>query len=355
MRLLSTSAALPSLAAILLLAAGCASGGGGDHTGRDAGPQSGDDAGPIGSMDSGTTPIPDSGPNPIPDSGPTPNPDSGPGTECTTDADCDDHLVCTGVERCEEGVCVPGTPPTCDDGIACTVSRCVEGTPMCEHIPDDSLCPAGEVCGPSGCTSSCGESPCRLVSPQCGCASGQGCYLNGTVRQCGAAGSAGEGQPCSGATSCQPGLVCLNIGTSASPLNQCHRFCNTDSDCVGAGSLCIYTLNDGMGGAIPGVRVCSRACDPVTNAGCPAGAACHIYQESTSPNRLFTDCAAPAGTGWEYTPCWDDSDCEPGLFCDGYECIPYCRIGGYCPYSEPCRQFNPPATIGGTTYGYCDL
>lgn len=45
---------------------------------------------------------------------------------CSTDADCDDTLICNGDEACIDEVCVPGTPPTCDDADACTTDWCDE-------------------------------------------------------------------------------------------------------------------------------------------------------------------------------------------------------------------------------------
>lgn len=39
-------------------------------------------------------------------------------------APCDDADLCTEPDVCESGVCVPGTPVVCDDGLACTVDDC---------------------------------------------------------------------------------------------------------------------------------------------------------------------------------------------------------------------------------------
>ncbi|MBI5490009.1 MAG: putative metal-binding motif-containing protein [Deltaproteobacteria bacterium] len=44
---------------------------------------------------------------------------------CSTDADCDDGNLCTGVETCSvEGMCRSGTPAACEDGLACSLDRC---------------------------------------------------------------------------------------------------------------------------------------------------------------------------------------------------------------------------------------
>jgi len=55
---------------------------------------------------------------------------------CTTDADCDDGLYCTGVETCNlgSGLCESGTPPSCDDGDSCTQDFCNVATDSCEHV-----------------------------------------------------------------------------------------------------------------------------------------------------------------------------------------------------------------------------
>ncbi|RZO58222.1 MAG: hypothetical protein EVA89_19740 [Sandaracinaceae bacterium] len=306
--------------------------------------------------DSGVTP---------PDSGVTP-PDSGVMTGCRSAAECDDGLYCNGPERCELGRCVAGTPAVCDDSIACTRDRCLEpssgSTPTCDYTPDDSRCPGTEICGASGCTATCSETPCRLVATQCGCPSGQGCYLNGGTRLCATAGSAGEGASCSGVSSCTPGLICINISSGATAVNQCNRFCDSDADCVGGGSLCTYTLNDGMGGTVPGVRVCSKACDPVARTGCRSGAACHIFRESMGAMRAFLDCAAPVGFGTQGASCTDNGDCASGYACAGTPgtCLRYCdsagTIGtaGGCRSSEACYGFATPLIVAGTEYGVCD-
>ena len=46
--------------------------------------------------------------------------DAGPPADCDTDEECDDGLLCNGVETCEFGQCLAGTPVECGDGIGCT-------------------------------------------------------------------------------------------------------------------------------------------------------------------------------------------------------------------------------------------
>ncbi|MEZ4468300.1 MAG: hypothetical protein R3F43_28660 [bacterium] len=42
-------------------------------------------------------------------------------------APCDDGEICTEGDRCRDGACAGGPPPSCDDGRACTADRCVIG------------------------------------------------------------------------------------------------------------------------------------------------------------------------------------------------------------------------------------
>ncbi len=63
---------------------------------------------------------------------------------------CDDGDPCTENDMCDAGVCEPGTAVTCDDGIACTVDACEEGT-GCVATPDDSACDDGVTCTADTC------------------------------------------------------------------------------------------------------------------------------------------------------------------------------------------------------------
>jgi hypothetical protein len=57
---------------------------------------------------------------------------------CRTSADCDDGLVCNGVETCDAGTCARGTAMHCDDHVACTVDSCSETLRACVYrVPDE--------------------------------------------------------------------------------------------------------------------------------------------------------------------------------------------------------------------------
>jgi hypothetical protein len=188
----------------------------------------------------------------------------------------------------------------------------------------------------SSSSGACAESPCKLVQPQCGCAAGQACTIDGSpqgTRVCVAAGSTPIGGECTG-NECVPGAICVQTTPS---ISTCVKYCSTDSNCTAPGGLCIITLNDGSSGQIPGVTLCTENCDPSTNTGCPvAGTACGLAQESMGQMRLLTRCS-DSGSGTQGAACVDDGDCAPtyGCFNAGTtQCLKYCKVGGAaCPGS----------------------
>ncbi|MEZ4339322.1 MAG: MopE-related protein [Sandaracinaceae bacterium] len=68
---------------------------------------------------------------------------------CTTDADCDDGLFCTGTRTCVDGVCSAPTLPDCDDGVACTTDSCDRRAQRCVHEAPDL---DGDGSGAATCT-----------------------------------------------------------------------------------------------------------------------------------------------------------------------------------------------------------
>jgi hypothetical protein len=223
-------------------------------------------------------------------------------------------------------------------------------------MPNNALCSGGMTCDATrGCIAMCSESPCRLVAPQCGCAGGQACVIDTTgARFCATAGTASTGQACTGAAGCRAGDLCIDIdpvGTTS----VCSHFCSSDTGC--AGGLCIVTLDDGSGGTLPGVTLCTHVCDPVTQTGCPTGAFCGIYQETAGAMRILTDCSAPAGTGGQGASCFDDTDCRAGFACITGSCLHWCRYpaGTGCTGGYTCYPFTTPLIVGGQQYGVCDF
>src|SRR5205823_9116257 len=60
---------------------------------------------------------------------------------------CDDGLFCNGPESClpAQG-CIAGVPPVLDDAVPCTVDACNEDSDRVDHTPTNSLCGGGFVC-----------------------------------------------------------------------------------------------------------------------------------------------------------------------------------------------------------------
>lgn len=291
-------------------------------------------------------------------------PDLGPPTGCTSAASCQDGLACNGVEACIAGTCRPGTAIVCDDGIACTTNSCGEPAGTCAFARNDAACPAGSTCTAptaSGCASTtmCAESPCRLVSPQCGCPAGQACVIAGTARTCAAAGTGATGTSCGTAgAGCTAGNLCVGVSATGTP-SACEHFCSTDAQCTGAGALCILGLGDGAGGTLPGVTLCSLSCNPLTGGGCPSGSACRIFVEAAGAGRYLTHCDGPVGTGTALSPCTDDTGCAAGYACldlgFGNECTRWCdyAAGTGCGFGLCEDLFTVPVIIGTRHYGVC--
>ncbi len=205
----------------------------------------------------------------------------------------------------------------------------------------------------SGSGGNCSESPCKVTSPQCGCANGQKCSLDGQgLRVCIADGNVAVGQSCIGPI-CMAGSMCLGNQTFAN----CKKFCNTDSECSAPGGLCIIQVDDGNGGSYKETW-CSENCDPVSGTGCPlATGKCEIGQESTPPNRFFTTCLQ-AGSGVQGQTCNLITDCASGYGCINYNnqdvCAKWCKTSSpSCPGATNCATFTTPMLIGSLEYGAC--
>ncbi|MDI3289770.1 hypothetical protein [Polyangium sp. 15x6] len=211
----------------------------------------------------------------------------------------------------------------------------------------------------SGGSSACNETPCKLVSPQCGCAAGEMCDIDGTgERACVPAGSAPIGALCGIDNDCAAGGICL---ATTPTISTCGEFCSTDAQCTAPGGLCVIKLNDGSGGQVPGVTLCSENCNATTNVGCAAGTACTFGREAAGQMRLYTTCRE-AGSGTQNSACTDDTDCAAtyGCFNTGTdECLKYCNVNApSCPSGTTCTPITigndaVEVIIGNVTYGAC--
>lgn len=271
-----------------------------------------------------------------------------------TTGSCGDGAIASG-EDCDDGDTTGG------DGCsaACDVEagwECAGSPSHCNPLCGNGHLDPGEDCdGGADCDATCHLiAACTLVSPQTGCPADSACDLDGVdgSTACRAVTSEGtSNNHCTTATACAAGYTCLgdaaNVNSTA-----CHRFCDVDSNCTGAGARCLLQIDDGTGNPVPGVTVCTNHCDPAAQSGCPSGQACYAYEDGTKD---YTDCTLP-GTRAVGQTCSVVEDCQLGLMCisqGGTDvCRRTCEVGTACTTGS-CTGFTAPIVIDGAEIGVC--
>jgi hypothetical protein len=259
---------------------------------------------------------------------------------------------CAKGSFCSDGACVDRCPAS---KVACGQS-CVDTKSDTTHCGAcGNVCKAGEGCVDGACGGACAESPCKLLLPQCGCTTGQGCYVDDQQkRTCLAAGKIALGEPCppNNDTQCVPGTMCREHKVAGESSFFCTKMCASDADC-GVGAVCLDTI-------VKGVRTCTASCDPVAQTGCNAQTKCVIIQLNPPNGDLYTECS-PKGTatGQQGATCtFGQNSCAPGHQCFGdqvggvtrFFCGKYCT-GTECAPGTTCDQKTKLKT--GPTYGAC--
>jgi hypothetical protein len=292
------------------------------------------------------------------------------GQPCSTGADCQDNALCDGVETCVAGICQPGTPIDCDDGVGCTFDACAPATGACSHLPNDALCSDGLTCnGVEACDAQMG---CILIAPAVNCNDGVGCTIDtclepsGTCTHTQSDALCSNGQLCDGieqctASGCQPGapFVCPSDGIACTsevcdptinacksiPNNNqcpCGQTCNAASGC---GNFCSVTtcqgkvyqcgdcLDNDSDCAIDSADTeCLGPCDNTENSlygGIPG--------QNNAPCKM--DCYFDADTGAGNDDCYWSHKCDP------YEVSPaYPPEGSQCSYSANANIPGYPGT-----------
>lgn len=212
---------------------------------------------------------------------------------CFTDVDCDDGQFCNGPEACTGGTCVAGTAVNCNDGIACTIDRCVETTRSCAHAPDDARCDNGLYCDGS-----------ELCDAALGCLTGDD--------PC-------PGQGCDESTDTCMSLICNNDGV-----------CDAGEDCDTCPNECI-----GGGGATP---FCGDGiCQPAEGEDCLSCASdCRGKQNGNPSNRYCCGADVDCTDARCNTDAWtcDDAPTDPYCCgdgaCEGAEDSLTCGVDCYC-------------------------
>ncbi len=204
------------------------------------------------------------------------------------------------------------------------------------------------------------DAACTL-SPNAGCGSGSVCDIDmnalmtgGTT--CRPSGTGKETQADCVRDECAGGYTCYTA--SKQTVASCVAFCSVDSNCTAPGGFCVLELTyenaSDQSEPVPGVKLCSQNCDPISATGCPMSWGCEIDLDATS-GHYFTACT-PVGLRTDPMSCTADSDCAVGLACVGATNQMMCKPR--CIWHSPtacttCTQLTTHPTIGGVEYGIC--
>ncbi len=203
---------------------------------------------------------------------------------------CDPCAACGECEDCEDGVCVPRTGGPCrDDGVSCTVSRCVDG--VCVHIPDNDRCPNPSPCTASACDGirGCLTIPMADGANPAGCEpSDNPCRPRGCRRGVCAERIFPDGTACGNGMACSHG-VCCPAGHVA-----CDGGCvDTDTDPAFCGD-CDTRCRDGET-CCDGVCIGRDECCTRGKPGCPRGQRCTDGRCAEAEAEAEAEAGAAAG------------------------------------------------------------
>ena len=269
------------------------------------------------------------------------------------DGVCDDGAWCNGAETCDAAQgCLVGAAPNCDDGLACTADSCDEGTDLCVAAPDDGLCDDGAWCnGPESCDAVVG---CAVGMPPA-CDDGVACTVDSCdegTDQCIVApddGLCDDGAWCNGAESCDGVQGCL-AGTP--PACDDSVGC-TDDSCDEAADACSYAPNHAVcdnGLFCDGAESCDSLSGCLTGTGDPCNPPTVCDEGSDSCSGCTEDAHCDDGLACTIDSCQadvcvrtpDHVACDDGLFCNGSETCDAgqgCEAGGLpCGPQESCDE-----------------
>ena len=230
---------------------------------------------------------------------------------CKVASDCEGlpHIACDGTWSCDEGQCNFTCEQTDPEPTSCTSNAdCDEGL-VCE-IP--AACPACKMAAPCACAGECKKPV--VDPPPTGCQSDTDCAF---------------GQQCLIACpSCIPGAVCPPCDGQCADVGLPPGACQSDADCKD-GMVCAGGFNptmliacepdaNGEMNCPPKYGTCTHVDPPPTgcqsDAECKEGSSCQIICAPCMPGGdcppCFGECL-PVTT----TACWTDADCAKGEAC----------------------------------------
>ncbi len=245
---------------------------------------------------------------------------------------CSDGNVCTVLDSCQGGWCMPGGPKTCDDGNPCTSDFCdaIKGCQATDNVlpcddgnpcTDSDLCKSG-FCNPGSPKVCADGNPCTADS----CDSKKGCIFTVITPAC------DDGNQCTLGDQCQGGFC---LPTSIASCND-NNVCTTDScDAVkgcqhaNVGGVC----NDG------------NAC---TGGDACMGGACVAAPVSCDDNNACTIDTCDSKTGCAHANVADQVACGANQWCKTGQCVnkAFCGDGIVNQANEQCDDGNAIAGDG---------
>jgi hypothetical protein len=299
---------------------------------------------------------------------------------------CGDNDKCNGIEYCQNGTCMPGEVPVCNNGNLCDVGAChpVNG---CQYTP--LLCDDGSICTLDSCDPKQG---CLAVPDPAACNDQNPCtddscdLATGCVHQPNDKNSCGDNDKCNGIEYCQAGAcvpgeapVCDDgnpcTAGKCDPVQGCQYTpdnggnCSDNNECNGM-EFCQ------AGKCMPGVplkcddgNACTTdACTPGKGCGhtavkddtpCPGGSnyACLAGKCVCVPDCVGKACG-DNGCGGSCGFCQGGSVCDNGQCVAPYTCSDMIACGSNCNFSPSCilgcYGKGSAASIGlFTAYGGC--
>jgi len=275
---------------------------------------------------------------------------------CTVDDDCNDNIVCNGIEQCIGGNCQAGTLLDCDDNNPCTDDSC-DAVTGCVNWPNINSCSDGDMCTQDDV---CQGGVCVGTNPVV-CTALDQCHTIGVCNPATGACSnpnSPDGVPCNdnslctASDTCQAGVCTGQNPVVCTPLDSCHNagVCNPSSGTCSNpvkpdGSGC----NDGN--LCTQVDTCSSGnCNGASPVQCVALDSCHNAGICNPATGSCTDPTKPDGT-----PCDDGDACTLTDGCLAGACTgsnpvvctasDQCHAAGVCnPASGVCS--DPPVSDG---------
>ncbi len=250
---------------------------------------------------------------------------------------CADNNKCNGIETCLAGACHPDFPTVCDDGNPCTTDLCDSAT-GCSNVAvaEDTPCSDGDVCNGQ---ELCRMGACKAEAPL-NCDDGNLCTLDSCDHANGCQHTnLADGAPCEDGDLCNGLEHCVAGGWTAAPPVVCddNDAC-TNELCVGTTGCTNTPVSNETacddGDACNGLETCQGGlCTAGTPIVCDDDDAC-------------TTESCDAADGCIYAVAADGTSCSDGDACNGME---LCE-DGQCTGGTPLECLNS----GPCTVASCD-